>query len=88
VVAENPYVKEVFVGEDIAQGYKQLMEVERAFLTLKSVLYLRPIYHSKDDRIRSHILLCWLALLLVRIAEVETGLTWPTMRREMQTLYK
>jgi transposase len=60
-------------AEDIALGYKQLLEVERAFRTLKSTLCLRPVYHSKDDRIRSHVLLCWLALLLVRIAEVETG---------------
>jgi len=73
-------------AEDIALGYKQLMEVERAFRTLKSTLCLRPVYHSKDDRIRSHVMLCWLALLLVRIAEVESGLTWPTIRRKMQQL--
>lgn len=71
-------------AEDIALGYKQLLEVENAFRTLKSTLCLRPVYHSKDDRIRSHVLLCWLALLLVRIAEVETGQTWPTIRRQMQ----
>lgn len=74
-------------AEDIARGYKQLLEVERAFRTLKSTLCLRPVYHSKDDRIRSHVLLCWLALLLVRIAEVETGLTWPKIRQEMQRLH-
>jgi transposase len=44
------------------------------------------VYHSKDDRIRSHVLLCWLALLLVRIAEVETGISWPKIRRQMQQL--
>jgi transposase len=71
-------------AEDIALGYKQLLEVENAFRTLKSTLCLRPVYHSKDDRIRSHVLLCWLALLLVRISEVETGQTWPTIRRQMQ----
>jgi transposase len=74
-------------AEDIARGYKQLLEVERAFRTLKSTLDLRPVYHSKDDRIRSHVLICWLALLMVRIAEVETGRTWPTIRREMQHLH-
>jgi transposase len=74
-------------AEDIALGYKQLLEVERAFRTLKSTLCLRPVYHSKDDRIRSHVLLCWLALLLVRIAEVETGTTWLNIRREMQRLH-
>lgn len=72
--------------EDIALGYKQLMEVERAFRTLKGSLSLRPIYHSKDDRIRSHVLLCWLALLLVRIAETETDLSWINIRRSMQRL--
>jgi len=71
-------------AEDIALGYKQLMEVERAFRTLKSTLNLRPVYHSKDDRIRSHVMLCWLALLLVRIAEVESGLSWTKIRRKMQ----
>jgi transposase len=45
------------------------------------------VYHSKDDRIRSNVLLCGLALLLVRIAEVETGTTWPKIRREMQCLH-
>ncbi len=74
-------------AEDIALGYKKLMEVERAFRTLKSTLCLRPVYHSKDDRIRSHVLLCWLALLLVRVAEVETGLTWPKIRSRMQQLH-
>jgi hypothetical protein len=73
--------------EDVALGYKQLLEVERAFRTLKSSLSLRPIFHSKDDRIRSHVLICWLALLLVRIAEVETELSWVVIRRIMQRLY-
>ena len=74
-------------SEDIALGYKQLMEVERAFRTLKTTLSLRPMYHSKDDRIRSHVLLCFLALLLVRIAETKTGLSWPRIRKEMQRLH-
>ena len=73
-------------AEDIALGYKQLLEVERAFRTLKGTLCLRPVYHSKDDRIRSHVLLCWLSLPLIRIVEVETAMTWPTIRRQMQQL--
>ncbi len=72
---------------DIALGYKQLMEVERAFRTLKSTLSLRPVYHTKSDRIRSHVMLCWLALLLVRVAEFETGQPWPKVRAEMERLH-
>jgi hypothetical protein len=74
-------------AEDIALGYKQLMEVERAFRMLKTTVSLRPIYHSKDERIRSHVLLCWLALLLVRIAETKTDLSWPRIRRQTQQLH-
>ncbi|ACL01977.1 transposase IS4 family protein [Desulfatibacillum aliphaticivorans] len=73
--------------EEIALGYKQLLEVERAFRTLKSTLDLRPVYHRKDERIRSHVTLCWLALLLVRLIELETGMTWNQVRRILERLH-
>jgi len=73
-------------AEEVALGYKQLLEVEHAFRTLKTTLELRPVYHRKDERIRSHVTLCWLALLLVRIAELETGLSWDRIRRTMDRL--
>ena len=36
---------------------------------MKQILDLRPVYHRLEDRIRAHVLLCWLALLLIRIIE-------------------
>ena len=36
---------------------------------MKQVIDLRPVYHRKEERIRAHVILCWLALLLARIAE-------------------
>jgi transposase len=72
--------------EDIALGYKQLSEVERGWRDLKHVLDLRPVYHRKEERIRAHVILCWLALLLVRVAETKTGDTWPNLRRELERL--
>ena len=59
--------------QDIALGYKQLLEVERGWRDMKHVLDLRPIYHRLEDRIRAHVLLCWLALLLARIVETQAG---------------
>jgi hypothetical protein len=73
--------------EDVALGYKQLLQVERAFRTLKTTLELRPVHHRKEDRIRSHVLLCWLALHLVRVAERETGETWDTIRSVMDRIH-
>jgi len=62
--------------EDVALGYKQLVDIEDAFRTIKQTLEIRPVYHRLSDRIRAHVLLCWLGLLLIRIAENETGHTW------------
>jgi hypothetical protein len=74
-------------AEDIALGYKQLLEVERGWRDMKSVVDLRPVYHRLEERIRAHVLLCWLALLLVRVAENTTGQTWPDMRRELDRIH-
>jgi hypothetical protein len=74
-------------AEDIALGYKQLLEVERGWRDMKQVLDLRPVYHRLEERIRSHVLLCWLALVLIRIAENHTGQTWPVMCRELDRIY-
>jgi transposase len=73
--------------EDIALGYKQLSEVERGWRDLKHVLDLRPVYHRKEERIRAHVILCWLALLLVRVAETKTDDSWPNLRRELERLH-
>jgi hypothetical protein len=78
--------------EDIALGYKQLLEVERGWRDMKHVLDLRPVYHRLEDRIRAHVLLCWLALLLARIVETQTSTpdaatTWPRARAELQRLH-
>ena len=74
-------------AEDIARGYKQLLEVERGWRDMKQILDLRPDHHRLEDRIRAHVLLCWLALLLIRILETSTGDTWNNLRAELQRLH-
>jgi hypothetical protein len=76
-------------AEDIALGYKQLLEVERGWRDMKQVLDLRPVYHRREDRIRAHVLLCWLALLLIRVAETTAGgsWTWNRIRAELQRIH-
>ena len=69
--------------EDIALGYKNLLEAERGFRDLKSTLELRPVHHHLEPRIRAHVLLCWLALLLIRVAERSTDLTWRRIAIEL-----
>ena len=73
--------------EDLAAAYKQLLAVQRGWRDAKSSLGLRPAYHHREDRIRSHIQLCWLALLLVRVVETATGHTWRNLRHELDRMH-
>jgi len=75
-------------AEDVAVGYKNLLEAERGFRDLKSTLELRPVFHRLEGRIRAHVLLCWLALLLIRVAERRTGLTWRRINIELSRLHE
>ena len=73
-------------AEDTALGYKALLEAERGFRDMKSELLLRPVFHRLDHRIRAHVLICWLALLLIRVAERTSGQTWRQINRETSRL--
>jgi hypothetical protein len=70
-------------GEDLAMAYKQLLAVEAGWRDMKNSLGLRPVHHRREDRIRAHVQLCWLALLLIRVTENTTDHTWPTLRHEL-----
>jgi hypothetical protein len=73
--------------EDLAAAYKQLLAVERGWRDLKGALGLRPVFHYREDRIRGHVQLCWLALLLVRVVENATGDTWRNTRHELDRMH-
>ncbi len=72
---------------DLALAYKQLLEVERGWRDLKGSLGLRPVFHHREDRIRAHVQLCWLGLLLVRVIENGTGDTWRNVRHELDRMH-
>ncbi len=72
--------------EDVVLGYKQLHEIERVNRDLKHTVDVRPVYHRRSDRIKAHVLLCWLALLLIRIAENESGESWHQLKRIFRPL--
>ena len=74
-------------AEDVALGYKQLLEVEDAFRTMKQSLELRPVYHRLSDRIHAHVLLCWLGLLLIRVAETKMQDSWRNIRQTLERMH-
>jgi IS4 transposase len=73
---------------DIAEAYKSLYEAERGWRDLKTVqINLRPVFHHKQQRIQAHVQLCWLALLLLRVAELGVGDTWRNIRDQLDRLH-
>ncbi|MGI9951024.1 hypothetical protein V3F56_01590 [Moorellaceae bacterium AZ2] len=54
---------------------------------MKHSLELRPIYHRLSDRIHAHVLLCWLGLLLVRVAEMKVQDSWRSIRQILERMH-
>lgn len=73
-------------AEDVALGYKQLMEVERAFRTLKTTLDLRPVYHRKDERTRSMVPL-FPGAPSGKGCREETNMPWDHIKAQMERLH-
>jgi hypothetical protein len=46
-----------------------------------------PVFHHREDHIRAHVQLCWLALLLTRVIENGTGDTWRNVRHELDRMH-
>ena len=49
---------------ELWEAYIQLTQAETAFRIQKSDLRIRPIWHQKEDRVKAHILVCFLAYVL------------------------
>lgn len=67
-VSEGTYILRTNVSdwseEELWRTYIQLTAAEAAFRIHKSELGIRPIWHHKADRIKAHILVCFLAYVL------------------------
>jgi hypothetical protein len=75
----------------VAQAYKSLWRVERAFREMKSTLDVRPIFHQRDDSVIGHIVGCFLALRLEvdlqrRLDAKGLAAPWPDLMRDLARL--
>jgi hypothetical protein len=53
--------------EDVIDIYRGLWRIEEAFKVTKSDLETRPVYLSLNDHIQAHFLICFVALVIVRL---------------------
>ena len=59
----------------ILSRYRRLWVIEESFRLNKHTLSMRPIYHWKQERIESHIALCYMAFALLRHLQYRVNLT-------------
>ena len=62
-------------ASEILARYSRLWKIEESFRINKSTLSMRPIYHFKPERIKSHIALCFMAFSVLRNMEYTVKLT-------------
>ncbi|OWP57151.1 MAG: hypothetical protein B2I17_01875 [Thermoplasmatales archaeon B_DKE] len=65
LIVTNPDLND----KEAMSAYKEQWTIERSFQTIKSFLEIRPVYHWKVDRIKSHVFVCVLSRLLSRLIE-------------------
>jgi transposase len=57
--------------DKVVGSYKNLQEVETLFDDLKNFVDIHPVRHWLERRVRAHVFLCLLALLLKRVLEID-----------------
>ena len=71
-------------SQEIANVYGGLWRIEETFKVTKTgMLNLRPVFHSKQDRIRAHFMICFISLVLERL--LEYSLNWQYSAKSIQS---
>lgn len=77
--------------EEIVRPYFEKDKIEKAFRSMKSVLGLRPIRHWLEERVKSHIFICYLSYLLLSLLEYKlkkSGISAVEALDKLSTAYK
>ncbi|NCC80353.1 MAG: IS1634 family transposase, partial [Clostridia bacterium] len=56
---------------DVLKAYRGLSHIEETFRVAKLFLKIRPVYLQRAERIKAHVLVCYLSLLILRIMETK-----------------
>lgn len=60
-------------NKTIIERYHELYKIEQAFRISKSDLQTRPIFHYKEEPIKLHLLICFMALVVSKHIELQTS---------------
>ena len=68
-------------SQQVIERYHHLWRVEQSFRMSKFDLAARPIYHQKEDAIKSHVLICFVALIIEKYLELSTKMSLRNIRQ-------
>ena len=80
--------EEELTNEDVVAYYHDLWHVEQAFRMSKSDLQARPIYHRNEVTIKSHVLICFMALMMGKFLELKTKLSLKRIRNALWRVHE
>ena len=58
---------------EVIDAYRGLWRIEESFRVMKGDFDARPVYCSTESHIRAHFLICYVALLAMRLMQLDTG---------------
>ena len=86
------YVTNMAQGElsdhEVVDYYHDLWHIEQAFRMSKSDLQTRPIFHRTEQAIRSHVLVCFMALMMGKYLEIKTGVSIKQIRKQLWKVHE
>ena len=62
---------------EIIDAYRGLWEIEETFKVAKGTIEAWPVYVSREDRISAHFLICFIALVIIRLIGKKTNRKYP-----------
>lgn len=71
---------------DVLRARSFHCEIEHLFRTTKSFIDARPVYLQRSDRIRSHFLICFLSMVILKIVQKQLNMPALSIDRLINTL--
>jgi transposase len=75
-------------NQEVIDYYHELWHVEQAFRITKSDLQARPIYHRTEVTIKSHVLICFMALMMSKYLEIKTQVSIKQIRNQLWKIHE
>jgi transposase len=73
-------------NEEVLEQYSYLYQIEHSFRTFKSFLETRPMYHWTDERIKGHLVMCYISFVILRFLQEKTEMTEQQLRKTLSKM--